>query len=116
MEKYLTQFMALVDGTKLSVLAVLICANLAAGIAVAICRKTFRLKAVADFLVSRVLPYLLSYLAIGLVATFEPAWRVSLTVVWGLMVAALDGAILTNLREMGLPLPDILAGEREKER
>lgn len=113
MDGFFVQLIVLVDGTKLSVLAAMIFANLLTGIATSVYSRTFRLKAVADFLVTRVLPYLLSYMAIGAVGVFEPAWRPFIAVVWGLIIAALAGAILANLREMGVKLPDILAGEKE---
>lgn len=112
MEPYLEQFVALVNGTKLTVLVAMVFANLLTGIAVSIFTGTFRLKAVADFLTSRVLPYVLSYLAVGVIAVVEPAWQASVTIVWGLIIAALAGAILTNLKEMGVTLPDSLAGKK----
>lgn len=111
-EFYLERFVALADGTKLSVLVSLIAANLILGLAVSIYTKTFRLKAVADFLISRVLPYILSYFAVVVVAIVEPAWQIAVTVVWGAVILALIGAILTNLKEMGVSLPESLAGKK----
>lgn len=115
MEQYIEQFIVLIDGTKLSVLAAMIFANLATGIAVSVYTRTFRLKAIADFLMTRVLPYVLSYLAVGAVAVVEPSWKTAVMVVWALIAAALAGAILTNLKEMGIKLPDFLAGEEGKD-
>ena len=113
MEQYLEQFVALVNGTKLTVLVAMVFANLLTGIAVSIYTGSFRLKLVADFLVSRVLPYLISYLAVGVVAVVEPSWKAAVTVVWGLIIVALAGAILTNLKEMGISIPDFLGGEKK---
>jgi len=113
MELYLEQFIALANGTKLSVLVGMIFANLILGIAVSIYTKTFRLKAIADFLLSRVLPYILSYFAVVVVAVVEPTWEIAVTIVWGMIIAALAGAILTNLKEMGIKLPESLAGKKE---
>ena len=113
MEQYLEQFIALADGAKLSVLVATVIANLILGIATSIYTKTFRLKLVADFLVSKVLPYLISYMAVAIVAVVEPSWKAAVTVVWGLIIVALAGAILTNLREMGINLPDFLGGEKQ---
>ena len=113
MEQYLEQFVALVNGTKLSILVAMVFANLITGIAVSIYTGTFRLKEVADFLMSRVLPYILSYLAVGVIAVVEPSWKAAVTVVWGLIIVALAGAILTNLKEMGINLPDFLGGEKK---
>ena len=113
MEQYLEQFVALVNGTKLTVLVAMVFANLLTGVAVSIYTKTFRPKLVADFLVSRVLPYLVSYLAVGVIAVVEPSWKAAVAVVWGLIIVALAGAILTNLKEMGINLPDFLGGEKK---
>ena len=113
MEQYLEQFVALVNGTKLTVLVAMVFANLLTGIAVSIYTGSFRLKLVADFLVSKVLPYLVSYMAVSIVAVVEPSWKAAVTVVWGLIIVALAGAILTNLKEMGINLPDFLGGEKQ---
>ena len=113
MEQYLEQFVALVNGTKLTILVAMVFANLLTGIAVSIYTGSFRLKLVADFLVSRVLPYLISYLAVGVVAVVEPSWKAAVTVIWGLIIVALAGAILTNLKEMGISIPDFLGGEKK---
>jgi len=110
MEQYLAQFVALVNGTKLSVLVAMVFANLLTGIAVSIYTGSFRLKLVADFLVSKVLPYLVNYMAVAIVAVVEPSWKAAVTVVWGLIIVALAGAILTNLKEMGISIPDFLGG------
>ena len=112
MEQYLEQFVALADGTKLSVLVAMIFANLILGIATSIYTKTFRLKAVGDFLLTRVLPYILSYFAVVVVAVVEPAWEVAVSIVWAVIIAALAGAILANLKEMGISLPESLAGKK----
>jgi len=110
MENFLNQFTALADGIKLTLLAVLIVANFLTGIAVSIYTGTFRLKEVGSFLCTRVLPYLVSYIAVCAIATVEPAWKAATVIVWGVILAALAGAILTNLKEMGIKLPDALAG------
>jgi len=113
MQEYLEQFIALANGTKLSVLVAMIFANLILGIAVSIYTNTFRLKAVGDFLLSRVLPYILSYFAVVAVAIVEPTWKVAVTVVWGVIILALVGAILAKLKEMGINIPNFLAGKKE---
>lgn len=114
MEEYVRQFIALADGVKLSVLVGMIFANLLTGTAVSIYTKTFRLKATGDFLFTRVLPCILSYFAVVIVAVVEPVWQIAVTVVWGIIIAALTGAILSNLKEMGINLPDSVAGKREE--
>jgi len=110
MENYINQFIALVDGIKIVLLMVLITGNFISGLAVSIYTGTFRLKMVADFMVSRVLPYILAYIAVGIVACIEASFEAYVTAIWGIISLALIGAILTNLKELGINLPDILAG------
>jgi len=112
MEEYLTQFVALADGMKLSILVSLIAANLVLGLAVSIWTKTFRLKAVGDFLLSRILPYILGYFTVVIVAIVMPAFEVAVTIVWAFITATLIGAILAKLKEMGIKLPESLAGKK----
>jgi phage-related holin len=114
MEAYLAQFIALANGTKLSVLVALIFANLVTGVAVSIYTRTFRLKEIGDFLLTRVLPYVLSYFAVVTVAVVEPVWEKAVTVVWGIIILALAGAILQNLKEMGIQIPDFLGGKPDE--
>ncbi|MFA5572423.1 MAG: phage holin family protein [Candidatus Bathyarchaeia archaeon] len=115
METFLAQFVEVIDGVKLTLLFALVFANFLTGVAVSIYMKEFRLKKLGDFLVSRVLPYLVSYIAVGLIATLEVSWKPAVTAVWGIILASLVGAILTNLKEMGINLPDSLGGSKYDE-
>ena len=112
MEIYMAQFIALVDGTKLLVLMALIAVNFILGLAVSIKTGTFRLKAIADFMVSRVLPYILGYFAVGIMAVVEPSWQVAVTITWGLIIIALVGSVIANLKEIGINVPDVIGGDR----
>jgi hypothetical protein len=113
MEQYIEQFISLADGIKLSALVALIGANLVTGLAVSIFTGAFRLKETAGFLLTRVLPYVLGYFAVSFVAVVEPAWQPAVTAVWTVIIMSLAGAILANLKEIGIHLPDFLAGEKE---
>jgi phage-related holin len=106
-ESLWTDFVALVDGAKVTILMVLIGANFVTGIAVSIKTKTFRLKQLADFLVSRVIPYVLGYMAVGMVGLVDQAWVPAITITWGVIIATLLGAIAQNLKELGINIPDI---------
>lgn len=112
MEGAIDQFIALVDGTKLTVLIALIAVNFILGLAVSVKSKTFRLKQVADFMVSRVIPYILGYFSVGILAVVEPSWQHSVTVAWGVIILALIGSVITNLKEIGINLPDSVGGNR----
>ena len=110
MQAILNQILALADGTKLVVLVALISANFFGGLAVALYTKNFQLKKVADFLLSRVIPYILGYFVVVFLVFVNPSWAIMIPIVWGIIVAALVGAILTHLKELGLKVPDVLAG------
>ena len=112
LEGYIQQFITLLDSAKLFTLFAMVLANLVSGIAVSIYTKTFRLKAIADFLLSRILPYVLGYMTVGIVAVVQPAWSMAVTVVWAFILLALAGAVLANLKEMGISLPEALAGNK----
>jgi predicted membrane protein len=113
LEAIINQIIALADGTKLAVLVALIAANFFGGLAVSLYAKNFQLKKVGDFLLSRVIPYILGYFVVVFLVYVEPSWQIAIPIVWGIIVAALVGAILTHLKELGLNLPDILAGPNQ---
>jgi phage-related holin len=110
MEGYIQQYVGLVDGVKLTLLMVLIFANFLTGLAVSIKTATFRLKELGLMLRDRILPYVLGYLAVGVVGLVDQAWQVAVPVVWGIILLTLVGAILQNLKELGINLPDSLGG------
>lgn len=110
MEGYIQQFVGLVDGIKLTLLMVLICANFLTGLAVSIKTATFRLKELGLMLRDRILPYILGYMAVAMVALIDQSWQVAVPIVWGLILLTLVGAIIQNLKELGISLPDSLGG------
>jgi len=105
------QFVSNVDGFKLTTLAILILVNIVLGLALAVSRKDITLSYVADFCRSRVLPFVLGYLTVGIVGTVDDSLKTAIPVVWGFITAGLVGYVLANLKELGFPLPDILAGK-----
>lgn len=107
---YIQQFIALVDGVKLTLLVALILGNFITGIAVAIKNKSFNLKEMGDFLLTRVLPYLVGYFGVGILALVESSWAWAVTAVWAVILATLVGAILQNLKELGITIPPALRG------
>jgi len=107
---YVGQFIGIVDGVKLTLLVALILANFVTGVAVAIKDKSFNLKAMGDFLASRVVPYVVGYLGIGILAVVESSWTWAVTAVWAIILATLIGAVLQNLRELGVSVPSVLSG------
>ena len=94
-------------------LVVLVVVNLVLGIVAAWLAGTFRLSAVADFLKTRVIPFGVGYAAVCAVAVVNNDFNVAVPVVWGFIVAALLGTILGDLKSLGLPVPELLAGTKE---
>lgn len=112
MVDYLQQFVELVDGIRLSCLMVLIIANFLTGLAVSIKTSTFRLKELADMMTTRILPYVLGYMAVGVVALVDQTWLIAIPIVWGVILLTLVGAIIQNLKELGISLPNTLGGSK----
>ena len=110
--EFIEQFIELANTSKLTVIVALIAANFVLGIATSLYTKSFRLKSVADFLWSRVIPYILGYFVVVVVAITNPELQIAIPVVWGIIVATLSGAILANFKSAGLNLPDVLAGDK----
>ena len=106
----LNQYASLIDGVKLTLLLALIATNFITGIAVAIKTNTFHLKKMAEFLYSRVLPYVVGYLGVGIIGLVDQSWAWAVTAVWAVILVTLVGAVLQNLRELGIRIPDILGG------
>lgn len=96
----------------------LVLADVLSGIALSFYTKEFRLGAVADFLLTRAIPYFLGAGSLQLVLLSVPAeWSgiadTGSTTIWLFAVAALVGHLLDNLRQMGLPIPQVL-GDKPK--
>lgn len=100
----------------------LLAADVLSGVGISLYQKTFKLGASADFLWSRALPYFLGAGGLQLVImSIPPDYPIGgvdsalTTVVWGFVVAALVGQMLDNLRQMGLPIPEVLTAKKVPE-
>ena len=87
----------------------LIAADVLLGIAASIRAGQFQLSRLGAFLGSKVVPYLLGYAGVRLVAEVMPEWAPYSTAVWLVVVAALVGDLTANLQQLGLPLPPALS-------
>jgi phage-related holin len=105
----LNQFITLVDGVKLTTLAVLIAVDFIAGIVVAIKNGTFEFAKLAQFLNTSVLGYVGGYFLLGFAATVEESLVPVVVVAWGLLDATLLAGILGKCKQLGLPIPDSIA-------
>lgn len=99
----------LLGNDQVKVILILVAANVVAGVAASLATRTFRLWALADFAATRLLPYLLGYGSVRLVATAMPEWSAYGDVVWALIVAALVGHIVASLQAFGLQPPPALS-------
>lgn len=98
----------------------LLVVNVIVGIAASLYTKTFRLAAVADWLLSRALPYLL--VAVGLQVLVFAALgesrelvQAAATAVWAFVLAALLGKIFNTVKELGVPIPSVLTDKSKAE-
>lgn len=100
----------LLDNPLVKPVLILLAANVLLGIAVSLYTKTFALAAVADWLMTRAIPYVLggavmTMLSYGLPAMFGPLVSDG---TWAFVIAALVGHVLDNFRMLGIPIPDPL--------
>lgn len=109
MEQYIEQFIALGNTYKLTVIIALVAANFLTGVVASIYMKTFSLKYVGNFLGTKIIPFVLGYYVIVLVAVVQPMWQQWIPWLWGIIVAALSGSILSNVKALGVKLPDSIA-------
>ena len=111
---------AIYDHVLVRAILGLILANVLAGIAASLFTRSFRLAAVADFLLTRSVPYLLGAGTLQLVLlTVPPQWSgVTEPVsngIWMFAIASLVGHILGTLRDIGLPVPPAIADKPKPE-
>lgn len=109
MENFIAQFLALVDGIKLTTILILIVIDLIMGVIVGIKQGKFQLSKVGNFLNTSVLYFLGGYLLLGIVAVAEPAVdTVIVTSAWGLLDLTMIGLILAKAKKLGISIPDKL--------
>jgi uncharacterized membrane-anchored protein len=85
-----------------------VAANVILAVAASIKTGTFRLGYLANFVKSKLLPYLLGFMAALLVAQVQTNLSSLPTAIWAAIELALIGDILSALKEIGLPVPEQL--------
>ena len=80
-------------------------ADFVLAVAASIKTKEFRLAYLAAFVQTKLLPYVLGYIAASLVAYVQPELVALPTGVWAAIELALLGDIFAALKELGLPVP-----------
>jgi hypothetical protein len=103
-----TLLAAVLANDQVRLILALIAADVMLGIAASIRSGQFQLSRLGAFLGSKVVPYLLGYGAVRMVAEVMPEWQPYSTAVWLVVVAALVGDLTANLQQLGLPVPPAL--------
>ncbi len=107
----LAVIVAILGAAQIKYLLLLILANLVLGIVSSMIGGDFRLTKLADWLVKRVLLLVAGYGAAALLAYAQPDMSYVRDAAYYTLGAALVGYVLANLKDMGVPLPDALAGK-----
>jgi len=89
-------------------IAASILVNTALAVAASIRNDDFHLPALANFLWRHLLPYVVAYVSIRIVAD-ELGLQAVATATWFIIEASLIGRIVASLHELGIPLPENLA-------
>lgn len=108
-EWFVDALRGLIDPTQATVLAGLIVANLFTGVFGAMLSGTFDLARLGDFW-KRAATVFIAYLAVGIVARVMTDWEALQTTMWAFLIAFMVKKIIDGLKEMGLPIPDIVSG------
>lgn len=115
MDQFWSEFVTRVDVWALVTILVMVLANLALGLILAVKGGKMELIKLADWLKERVLPYVGGYLVLALAAAVPMSkdvgygeWLKALPVAaFVFVVASLAGKIKEQLQALGLPIPDI---------
>ena len=99
-------FINMVDGVKLTTLAVLIGVDFLLGVIVALKEGSFQFSKLASFLNTSILGYVGGYLLLGVVATVDSNFETAVTAGWVALDATLVAMILAKAKKLGLPIPN----------
>lgn len=110
----LAQLVSVSGGKRVAMLlAVLLLAVVVSGVLVAIKQKKFRLSAIGEFLGTKALPLVGGYYVACFVAVVVAEWQ---TQIVGICLVAVSGTFIglisANLKDLGLQLPDTIAGRK----
>lgn len=93
------------DGVKFIIVHVVF--NVAVAVAAALKTKTFSLSKLADFLISKLLPYVTVYMAVKLFGA-EIGFAALAPVTWAVITATLLGDLGDSLAQLGVQLPEAI--------
>lgn len=101
-------FVAALTDPQLIYLIGLVLAVFIVGVAAALITSTFKLGYLANIVEQHLLPTLLSYIAVAMLAAIRPDLVIVRDAVFGLLVTRLLAELFANLAEAGVPLPPLL--------
>lgn len=101
---FLNQYMALVNGVKLSTLFGLIALDFVLGVVVAIFNHTFQWSKLASFLDTDVLKLAAGYFLVGVFALMEPAAEGMVWATWAIIDAKLIADIVQKFKNLGIAI------------
>jgi len=104
----MTDLISLFTNYQMQIIVILLAIDVVLGIIAALVKKDFILNKVALFMKGPVLGYILGFAVIELVGLALPWLALIVPAVFVLVVIALLGSIIKNLRRLGLPLPKFL--------
>lgn len=93
------------DGVKIIVAGVAL--NVVLAVAVALRSGTFSFQVLGEFLIKKLLPYVIVYFAFKLFGEGTGFEWVS-AAVWGLITAMIASAIIEKLSDLGVPIPEAI--------
>ena len=102
------EFVNLVDGFKIITLVLLIMTNGILGLILAGIKKEFTLADTGRMMTTKVLPFIGSYLAVGVTAVVDESLKPAVVAAFGICTAALVGNVLSQVKALGVPLPEII--------
>lgn len=104
---------SIVNPSQAQVLMYLVAANLLLGIVAALAKGAFELAKLKDFW-KRVLVVFGSYLVVSVAAKGLADFVPMVTVIWVALIAYMAAQIVSNLKDMGLPIPSSVTKYVEK--
>lgn len=90
---------------------ILIVIDVILGVISALIKKDFLLGKMAGFMKKAIMPYVLGYAVLNLAGQALPALSMFVKVAYILIILALVGSILGNLKKIGIPFPKMLGKE-----
>lgn len=106
---------AFLVSVKLDVILALIFVDVVLGVALSVRTGEFQLRALGQFLLTLVLPYVIVYMGLDVALRLVPALNGVLgqginLLVFGAIVASLGGSIYENFKELGIQVPPVTQG------